>query len=101
MTADLVAVPNIPSAPQLPQEKPSEQTFKGYPETVDLDTKLRIPWPYDEIYRWYLEMKISDANGEMVRYNNAMAKYNAYYTADEHAENDGTVHPSVRRIWGA
>ena len=40
----------------VPQEKPSEQTFEGYPETVDLDTKLRIPWPYDEIYRWYLEM---------------------------------------------
>ena len=35
----------------VPQEKPSEQTFEGYPETVDLDTKLRIPWPYDEIYR--------------------------------------------------
>lgn len=65
----------------VPQEKPNEQTFEGYPETVDLDTKLRIPWPYDEIYRWYLEMKISDANGEMTRYNNAMTKYNAYYTA--------------------
>lgn len=65
----------------VPQEKPSEQTFEWYPETVDLDTKLRIPWPYDEIYRWYLEMKIADANGEMTRYNNAMTKYNAYYTA--------------------
>lgn len=58
-----------------------EQTFAGYQETVDLDTVLRVPWPYDEIYRWYLEMKIADANGEMTRYNNAMAKYNAYYTA--------------------
>lgn len=58
-----------------------EQTFAGYPEAVDLDTVLRVPWPYDEIYRWYLEMKIADANGEMTRYNNAMAKYNAYYTA--------------------
>lgn len=57
------------------------EAFTGYPESVDLDTKLRIPWPYDEIYRWYLEMKISDANGEMTRYNNAMTKYNAYYTA--------------------
>lgn len=58
-----------------------EQTFAGYPEAVDLDTVLRVPWPYDEIYRWYLEMKIADANGEMTRYNNAMTKYNAYYTA--------------------
>lgn len=61
--------------------KSDTEAFTGYPETVDLDTKLRIPWPYDEIYRWYLEMKISDANGEMTRYNNAMTKYNAYYTA--------------------
>lgn len=57
------------------------EAFTGYPETVDLDTRLRIPHPYDEIYRWYLEMKIADANGEMIRYNNAMTKYNAYYTA--------------------
>lgn len=57
------------------------EAFTGYSESVDLDTRLRIPWPYDEIYRWYLEMKISDANGEMTRYNNAMTKYNAYYTA--------------------
>ena len=55
--------------------------FTGYPPGVDLDTILMIPFPYEDIYRWYLEMKIADANGEMVRYNNAMAKYNAYYTA--------------------
>ena len=55
--------------------------FTGYPPGVDLDTILMIPFPYENIYRWYLEMKIADANGEMVRYNNAMAKYNAYYTA--------------------
>ena len=63
----------------VPQEKPSEQTFEGYPETVDLDTKLRIPWPYDEIYRWYLSMKICDANGETKKYSNEAAKYNSYW----------------------
>ena len=61
--------------------------FTGYPEEVDLETVLRIPWPYDEIYRWYLEMKIADANGEMTRYNNAAAKYNSYYTAYQNAYN--------------
>ena len=55
--------------------------FTGYPPGVDLDTILMIPFPYEDIYRWYLEMKISEANGEMTRYNNAMTKYNAYYTA--------------------
>ena len=64
-----------------------EQTFAGYPEAVDLDTVLRVPWPYDEIYRWYLEMKIDDANGEMTKYNNSAAKYNMYYQAYQSAYN--------------
>jgi len=36
-----------------------------------------IPWPYDEIYRWYLGMKICDANGETTKYANEAAKYNS------------------------
>lgn len=70
---------------RVPLEQGAETTepeaFTGYPEDVDFETVLRVPWPYDEIYRWYLEMKIADAQGEMTRYNNAMAKYSAYYTA--------------------
>ena len=42
---------------------------------------------YDEIYRWYLEMKIDDANGEMTKYNNSAAKYNTYYQAYQNAYN--------------
>ena len=54
----------------------------------DLDgTVLLIAWPYDEIYRWYLEMKIDDANGEMTKYNNSAAKYNMYYQAYQNACN--------------
>jgi hypothetical protein len=52
--------------------------FKGYAESVDMDTELLIPWPYDTIYRWYLEMMIDDANGETAKYNNSAAKYNTY-----------------------
>ena len=49
--------------------------FAGYGPETDLDgTALLIGWPYDEIYRWYLEMKIDDANGEMTKYNNSAAK---------------------------
>ena len=60
--------------------------FSGYGTDCDMDgTQLLIPWPFDEIYRWYLEMKIADANGEIVRCNNAAAKYNQYYTAFENA----------------
>ena len=38
--------------------------FTGYPPGVDLDTILMIPFPYEDIYRWNLEMKICDANGK-------------------------------------
>ena len=30
-------------------------------------------------YRWYLGMKICDANGETTKYANEAAKYNSYY----------------------
>ena len=53
--------------------------FTGYDESVDYETELLIPWPYDEIYRWYLNMKICDANGETTKYSNEAAKYNSYW----------------------
>ena len=53
------------------------EPFTGYGEDVDLETQLLIPWPYDEIYRWYLGMKICDANGETTKYANEAAKYNS------------------------
>lgn len=60
--------------------------FAGYAPETDLDgTVLLIAWPYDEIYRWYLEMKIDDANGELTKYNNSAAKYNMYYQAYQNA----------------
>lgn len=40
------------------------------------DTVLLVPFPYNELYIFYLEMRICDANGEITRYNNAMQKYN-------------------------
>ena len=62
--------------------------FAGYGPEADLDgTALLIGWPYDGIYRWYLEMKIDDANGEMTKYNNSAAKYNTYYQAYQNAYN--------------
>lgn len=58
------------------REAVGDLVFAGYSEDVDLSTELLVPEPYDEIYRWWLEMKIQDVNGEMVRYNNAANKYN-------------------------
>lgn len=50
--------------------------FSGYTEATDPQTRLLVPHPYEELYRWYLEMMVWDALGEMSRYNNAAQKYN-------------------------
>lgn len=72
----------------LTQHEMDGPAFAGYTPEADLDgTVLLIEWPYDEIYRWYLEMKIDDANGEMAKYNNSAAKYNMYYQAYQNAYN--------------
>ena len=72
----------------LTQHEMDVPAFACYTPEADLDgTVLLIEWPYDEIYRWYLEMKIDDANGEMAKYNNSAAKYNMYYQAYQNAYN--------------
>lgn len=50
--------------------------FGGYSGETDPDQELLAPEPYDEIYRWYLEMQIHDANGEILKYNNAAQRFN-------------------------
>lgn len=45
-----------------------------------LETKLIVPFPYDELYIYYLESKIDYANGEMTRYNISATNYNACYS---------------------
>lgn len=57
--------------------------FSGYTEYTDLDTKLLVPAPYDEIYIRYLEMQIDYANNEYGKYNNSMMMYNSAFTAFE------------------
>ncbi len=52
------------------------ESFNGYTAATDTQTALLVPHPYDEIYRWYLEMKTWDTLGEMAKYNNAAQKYN-------------------------
>ncbi len=65
----------------LQTHKDAPEVFKGYPLLVDLETKLLVPDRYAQIYRWFLEMKIDDANAELVKYNNSVVKFNTYYEA--------------------
>lgn len=57
--------------------------FSGYTAETDLNTKLLVPAPYDEVYIRYLEMQIDYANNEYGKYNNSMVMYNSVYTAFE------------------
>lgn len=51
--------------------------FEGYGPDTDPSTVLLVPAPFDEMYRWFLEMHIAGANGETARYNTGAEKYNA------------------------
>lgn len=54
-----------------------------YTVDSDKDTLLLIPSPFDEIYIYWLMAQMSYANGEIDKYNNAIALYNAEYVAYE------------------
>lgn len=52
--------------------------FSGYTES-DMEKKLLIPAPYDEVYIRWLEAQIDYYNGEIARYNNSMMMYQTAY----------------------
>lgn len=52
-------------------------TFSGYGQHTHPDTVLLAPPPYDEIYRFFLEMHIDLVNREFDQYNNSAALYGA------------------------
>ena len=51
------------------------EIFGGYDQTTAPDSLLLAPPPYDEIYRFYLEMHIDLVNREFDQYNNSAALY--------------------------
>lgn len=57
--------------------------FNGYAEDTVLTTKLLVPYPFDDIYLFWLESKIDYWNGETGRYNNSISMYNASYAEFE------------------
>lgn len=61
--------------------------FEGYDATTDLGTELIVPFPYTDIYQYYLMSEIDLANGETDRYandrelfNNAYLTFSDYFT---------------------
>ena len=56
--------------PDVPEE------FLGYDQATDPDTELLAKAPYDEMYRFYLEMHIDRTNLENDKYNDDAAMFN-------------------------
>lgn len=46
---------------------------------MENETVLRIPVPYDDVYRYYVEAQIDYGNGEIDKYNNSMGMFNQAY----------------------
>jgi len=61
----------------LPHNIHREPEFTGYGPDTDPSTTLLVQTPFDQIYRWYLEMQINNTNSETARYNASVEKYNA------------------------
>jgi len=50
--------------------------FVPYDPDGDLSDTLIVPFPYDTVYRFWLESQIDLANAEMAKYNVSAALYN-------------------------
>ena len=69
-----------------PDKTPIPEAFTGYDPGTDEGTELLVPYPYGDIYRFWLEAQIDLANAEIDKYNvsallykNALDEYSAYY----------------------
>lgn len=58
----------------------SPEIFMPYSEAAG-NTVLLIPDPYSEVYEYYLYMKMDLANGELTKYQNSKALYEAAWNA--------------------
>ena len=68
------------------ENSPLEGEFEGY---SDMETsgemELLAPYPYDILYRWYLESQIDLGNMEIAKYNNSKTLFNnAYLNYTDH-----------------
>ena len=64
------------------------EEFTGYTDTTPPQTKLLVPFPYDNLYIHYLSAQIDLYNQELGKYNNdsqlyntALKNYSDWYTA--------------------
>ena len=56
-----------------------DDEFMGYTVSTPLDTVLKAPDEYGELYPLYLNMKLDYMNGELARFNNSALLFNNMY----------------------
>lgn len=56
-----------------------EKEFDGYDVCTPMDTVLKAPEEYSEIYSLYMAMKLDYMNGEIGRMNNSAILFNRLY----------------------
>ena len=79
------------------EDPPISGEFKGYSQ-MDMNAELIAPFPYDQLYRWYLESQIDLGNMEINKYNNSRTMFNnAYLTFTDHYNR---THMPKQRVQG-
>ena len=57
------------------------EDFPGYDISTPQEQELMIPFPYDEVYEYYLAMKVDETLSESLKYNISAEKFNHAYQA--------------------
>lgn len=60
-------------------EPRGDEPFEGYDISTPLETILKAPEEFGEIYGLYLNMKLDYMNGEIARFNNSALLFNNMY----------------------
>lgn len=61
------------------EEDPDYEEFTGYTPDVDPQEELLIADPYSRCYRFWMESQLDYEQGEVARYNNSSAAFNAEF----------------------
>lgn len=67
--------------------------------SVEAETVLTAPKPYDRLYAYYLEAQIHYANQEYLKFNNAMALFQAVWMEYANALQRGDGRPGRRKFF--
>lgn len=57
-----------------------EEPFAGYGPDTPVDTELLVPYPYDQLYIFWLECQIDYYNAEYTKYNNSVLRFHDDFT---------------------